>query len=100
MKFITDKEQVKAGFVIFRRGDVGHDQYYCRVRIQNEDHYKTISLKTSDWQTALDDALEHYANTNAEVRDLTSRRATPPSYLSEAVKYAKGIGLIGCALTV
>jgi integrase len=27
MKFITDKEQVKAGLIIFRRGDVGHDQY-------------------------------------------------------------------------
>jgi integrase len=62
MKFITDKEQVKAGLIIFRRGDVGHDQFYCRVRIQNEDRYKTISLKTSDRQTALDDALEHYAN--------------------------------------
>jgi len=59
MKFITDKEQVKAGLIIFRRGDVGHDQYYCRVRIQNEDRYKTISLKTSDRQTALDDALGH-----------------------------------------
>ena len=58
MKFITDKEQVKAGLIIFRRGDVGHDQFYCRVRIQNEDRYKTISLKTSDRQTALDDALE------------------------------------------
>ena len=45
MKFITDKEQVKTGLIIFRRGDVGHDQYYCRVRIQNEDRYKTISLK-------------------------------------------------------
>jgi integrase len=33
MKFITDKEQVKAGLIIFRRGDVGHDRYYCRIRI-------------------------------------------------------------------
>ena len=24
MKFITDKEQIKAGLIIFRRGDVGH----------------------------------------------------------------------------
>ena len=68
MKFITDKEQVKAGLIIFRRGDVGHDQYYCRVRIQNEDRYKTISLKTSDRQTALDDALEHYANIRIMVK--------------------------------
>ena len=68
MKFITDKEQVKAGLIIFRRGDVGHDQYYCRVRIQNEDRYKTISLKTSDRQTAFDDALEHYANIRIMVK--------------------------------
>jgi integrase len=68
MKFITDKEQIKAGLIIFRRGDVGHDQYYCRVRIQNEDRYKTISLKTSDRQSALDEALEHYANIRIMVK--------------------------------
>ncbi len=56
MKFITDKEQIKAGLIIFRRGDVEHDQFYCRVRIQNEDRYKTISLKTSDRQ--------HYGHVN------------------------------------
>jgi integrase len=48
MTFIIDKEQIKSGLIIFRRGDVGHDGYYCRVRIQNEDRYKTISLRTSD----------------------------------------------------
>ena len=68
MKFITDKEQVKAGLIIFRRGDVGHNRYYCRIRIQNEDRYKTISLKTSDRHTALDEALEHYANIRIMVK--------------------------------
>ena len=28
MQFITDKEQLKPGLIIFRRGDVGHDNYY------------------------------------------------------------------------
>ena len=58
MRFITDKEQVKKGLIIFRRGDVAHDEFYCRVRIKNEDRYKTISLRTSDRQTARDLALE------------------------------------------
>lgn len=58
MRFIIDKEQVKKGLIIFRRGDVAHDEFYCRVRIKNEDRYKTISLRTSDRQTARDLALE------------------------------------------
>ena len=58
MGFILDKEQVKKGLIIFRRGDVAHDEFYCRVRIKNEDRYKTISLHTSDRQTARDLALE------------------------------------------
>ncbi len=68
MKFITDKEQVKAGLIIFRRGDVGHDQFYCRVRLRNEDRYKTISLKTSDRQTARDLAMDHDADIRFRVK--------------------------------
>ena len=55
MKFITDKEQVKAGLIITRCGDVGHDQYYSRVRIQSEDRYKTLRMSpamaagVTDW---------------------------------------------------
>lgn len=52
MSFVLDKEQVKPGLIIFRHGDVGHDNYYCRVRIRNEDRYKTISLRTADRHTA------------------------------------------------
>ena len=68
MNFITDKEQIKAGLIIFRRGDVGHDQFYCRVRIQNEDRYKTISLKTSDRQTARDRAMDQDADIRFRVK--------------------------------
>ena len=68
MKFITDKEQIKAGLIIFRRGDVEHDQYYCRVRIQNEDRYKTIALKTSDRQTARDRAMDQDADIRFRVK--------------------------------
>ncbi|MBP2275792.1 MULTISPECIES: tyrosine-type recombinase/integrase [Sphingomonas] len=68
MAFITDKEQIKAGLIIFRRGDVEHDQYYCRVRIQNEDRYKTISLRTSDRQTARDRAMDQDADIRFRVK--------------------------------
>ena len=68
MKFITHKEQVKAGLIIFRRGDVGHDQYYCRVRIQNEDRYKTISLRTADRDTARDRAMDQDADIRFRVK--------------------------------
>lgn len=68
MGFILDKEQIKPGLIIFRRGDVGHDQYYCRVRIQNEDRYKTISLRTSDRQTARDLAMDQDADIRFRVK--------------------------------
>lgn len=47
-KFITDKEILKPGLIIFRRGDVDHRYWYCRVKIPNEDRYKTVSLKTDN----------------------------------------------------
>jgi integrase len=68
MTFITDKEQIKAGLIIFRRGDVGHDQFYCRVRIQKEDRCKTISLKTSDRHTARDRAMVQDADIRFRVK--------------------------------
>ena len=48
MAFVTDKEILKPGLVIFRRGDVAHRDWYCRVKLPKADRYKTISLKTSD----------------------------------------------------
>lgn len=68
MRFVIDKEQVQPGLIIFRRGDVGHDNFYCRVRIQNEDRYKTISLRTADRQTARDRALDQYADIRFRVK--------------------------------
>ena len=64
MAFIVDKEQLKPGLVIFRRGDVAHQDFYCRVRLPKEDRYKTISLRTADRQTARDQAFD----LDAEVR--------------------------------
>ena len=68
MPFIIDKEVIKPGLIIFRRGDVGHNNFYCRVRIQNEDRYKTISLQTADRQTARNHALDQDADIRFRVK--------------------------------
>jgi integrase len=52
MAFITDKEELKPGLIIFRRSDVQHHNWYCRVKLPKADRYKTVSLKTSDINAA------------------------------------------------
>lgn len=46
MAFVTDKEVLKPGLIIFRRADVDHRNWYCRVKLPKADRYKTVSLKT------------------------------------------------------
>ena len=58
MAFITDKEKLKSGLIIFRRGDVAHRNFYCRIKLPKEDRYKTIALGTADRQTAHDQAFD------------------------------------------
>jgi len=48
MAFVTDKEELKPGLIIFRRADVDHRNWYCRVKLPKADRYKTISLRTAD----------------------------------------------------
>lgn len=33
MAFITDKEKLKSGLIIFRCGDVAHRNFYCRIKL-------------------------------------------------------------------
>ncbi len=68
MRFVTDKEQIKSGLIIFQRGDVGHKNFYCRIRIPDEDRYKTVSLRTSDRQTARDRAMDQDADIRFRVK--------------------------------
>lgn len=58
MAFITDKEKLKSGLIIFRRGDVAHSNFYCRIKLPKEDRYKTIALGTADRQSAHDQAFD------------------------------------------
>jgi hypothetical protein len=64
MSFITDKEELKPGLIIFRRGDVGHRCWYCRIKLPKADRYKTVSLKTSD----LHEARSRAFDVDADVR--------------------------------
>src|ERR1700753_526566 len=62
MAFLKDLQELKPGLVIFRRTDVQHRNWYCRVRLPNADRYKTTSLKTSDLETAKERAFDQDAD--------------------------------------
>ncbi len=54
MTYLLDKEELKPGLIIFRRSDVRHRNYYCRVAVPKSkdgpsrgQRYKTISLNTA-----------------------------------------------------
>lgn len=64
MTFIIDKEELKPGLIIFRRGDVDHRNFYCRIKLPKADRYKTVSLKTAD----LHDARSKAFDIDADVR--------------------------------
>ena len=64
MSFIIDKEEIKPGLIIFRRGDVDHRNYYCRIKLPKADRYKTVSLKTA----ILEEARNKAFDVDADVR--------------------------------
>ncbi|HWJ87630.1 MAG TPA: hypothetical protein VNS12_06140 [Pelagibacterium sp.] len=47
-KFIIDKEELKPGLILFRRSDVKHRNWCCRVKVPKQDRYKMVSLKTEN----------------------------------------------------
>jgi len=62
MAFVTDKAELKPGLIIFRRGDVDHRMWYCRMKIPKADRYKTVSLKTTDMDAARERAFDQDAD--------------------------------------
>lgn len=64
MTFMLDTRELKPGLVIFRRADVKHRCWYCRIRLPDKDRYKTIALKTTDATEASDKAYDQ----DAEIR--------------------------------
>ena len=68
MTFIIDKEELKPGLIIFRRGDVGHKNWYCRIKLPKADRYKTVSLKTSDLHEARNRAFDYDADVRFRIK--------------------------------
>ena len=52
MPQMVDAEELKSGLMIFRRADVAHRNWFCRIKMPKEDRYETVSLKASDRLTA------------------------------------------------
>lgn len=60
--FLTDVQELKSGLIIFRRSDVKHNNWYCRVKVPQTSKYKTVSLKTPHINEAKDKAFHHDAD--------------------------------------
>ena len=58
----VDAQELKSGLLIFRRADVEHRNWYCRVKLPKENRYKTSCLKTSDIDRAKELAFEQDAD--------------------------------------
>jgi integrase len=68
LSYLIDVQNLKPGLIIFRRADVKHRNWYCRVKVPTEDRYKTISLKTADINEAREKAFDHDADIRFRVR--------------------------------
>lgn len=68
MAFITDKEELKPGLIIFRRADVDHRNWYSRSKVPGADRYKTVSLKTADIHLARDRAFDQDADLRFRIK--------------------------------
>lgn len=68
MSFLVDVQELKPGLIIFRRADVKHRGWYCRIKVPDADRYKSISLKTSDIDAARERAFDQDADVRFRVK--------------------------------
>ncbi len=68
MAFLTDAQELKPGLIIFRRADVKHQKWYCRIKVPKTDRYKTVSLKTTDIDAARERAFDHDADVRFRIK--------------------------------
>lgn len=66
--FLLDKQELKPGLIMFRRSDVKHRNWYCRVKVPQSSEYKTISLNTPDINEARDKAFDLDADIRFRVK--------------------------------
>lgn len=57
--FLIDVHELGPGLIIYRRSDVQHNNWYCRIKLPKEDRYKRISLKTPNIDEAMKAAVRH-----------------------------------------
>jgi integrase len=69
MGFMLDTEELKPGLVIFRRADVKHRRWYCRVRLPGSAQYKTVALATANAIEARDKAYDQDAELRFRIRN-------------------------------
>jgi integrase len=68
MTFLLDPQELKIGLLIFRRGDVKHRNWYCRIKLPQADRYKTVCLKTSDIDAAKERAFDEDADLRFRIK--------------------------------
>src|SRR5258707_14933481 len=68
MAFLVDTQELQPGLVIFRRADVKHRNWYCRIKLPKEDRYKTVSLKTPDIDAAREKAFDQDADVRFRIK--------------------------------
>jgi integrase len=68
MSFLLDVQELKPGLIIFRRSDVKHRQWYCRIKVPQQNRYKTVSLKTADIDAARGRAFDHDADVRFRIK--------------------------------
>lgn len=68
MAFLLDSQELKPGLIIFRRGDVKHRKWYCRIKLPEADRYKTVCLKTTDIDSAKDRAFDEDADVRFRIK--------------------------------
>lgn len=68
MAFLLEPQELKDGLIIFRRGDVKHRKWYCRIKLPNADRYKTVCLKTTDVDTAKERAFDEDADLRFRIK--------------------------------
>src|SRR5712691_4086213 len=68
MAFLVDTQELKPGLIIFRRADVKHRNWYCRIKLPHGDRYKSVSLKTADIDAARDRAFDQDADLRFRIK--------------------------------
>lgn len=68
MAFLLDAQELKTGLIIFRRADVKHHNWYCRIKLPKTDRYKTVCLKTSDIDAAKERAFDEDADLRFRIK--------------------------------